>query len=303
MKTLLAICLLLAPALPARAYLHESSSLEFLADTSPDIGIYAATAVSSKDFDGTPDLHYYNITLKLQETIKGKPPENEKVVETDSYSMDKAKKIAGSDRFLVFFLKDGAGTRVEHVIDLSHPGDFQDTPRALAINAKLQLIADGDTVLNVVRERMKAHPGTDPLPEGKSRYEHIVSLTEIPGLPLGFVGDAYQLFVPDDFMPPLRAAEEARRIVAALRAYCTANHVMPAGNAAQIAAALCGDNKQKQEYLQAKIPKNKAGELVDPWGTPYRIQILNPEIPRAYSCGPNKKDEGGETGTDDIVSW
>jgi hypothetical protein len=94
-----------------------------------------------------------------------------------------------------------------------------------------------------------------------------------------------------------------RHIADALRAYFTANHAMPAGDAAQIATTLRGDDAGKVQYLNRNIPRNPAGEILDPWGTPYRIDASNPKSPRAWSCGPDKKDDHGAPGSDDVVSW
>ena len=46
--------------------------------------------------------------------------------------------------------------------------------------------------------------------------------------------------------------------------------------------------------------RNSANEMIDPWGTPYHIVLHGKAPPFVYSCGPNKRDEGGKG--DDITS-
>lgn len=68
--------------------------------------------------------------------------------------------------------------------------------------------------------------------------------------------------------------------------------------------ALLGENPRKIVFF-AGPEKNFTphGEYLDPWGTPYRFDLSDPKAPRVWSCGPNRKDEGGAEGSDDIVSW
>ncbi len=59
-----------------------------------------------------------------------------------------------------------------------------------------------------------------------------------------------------------------------------------------------GQNPRRLDYIDAKdFELNGQGEIVDPWGTPYRIQFDS--VLKVYSCGSNKVDDHG-TG-DDVV--
>jgi hypothetical protein len=65
-----------------------------------------------------------------------------------------------------------------------------------------------------------------------------------------------------------------------------------------------GANPRKIVFIEVRETRiNTQGEFVDPWGTPYRIDVSKPDAPRVWSCGPNRKDENGADGSDDIVGW
>lgn len=102
-----------------------------------------------------------------------------------------------------------------------------------------------------------------------------------------------------------KAKHDVDVLVVAVRGFIAENGRAPTGTLAQIAALLRGEdvggqNPRRLDYVVARLREmNAAGEFIDPWGTPYRIQTA-PE-PRAYSCGPNRRDEAGEG--DDICSW
>ena len=50
----------------------------------------------------------------------------------------------------------------------------------------------------------------------------------------------------------------------------------PNGNNAQVLKKLFGDNPERIEFLRPKnMSINKAGEFLDPWGTPYIINFLS----------------------------
>ena len=63
-----------------------------------------------------------------------------------------------------------------------------------------------------------------------------------------------------------------------------------------------GDNKRNVVFLEIK-PQNISndGYFLDPWGTPYVLNLVNPSNLWAYSFGKNKIDEGGNG--DDVASW
>ncbi|XHR29976.1 MAG: type II secretion system protein GspG [Chthoniobacteraceae bacterium] len=93
-------------------------------------------------------------------------------------------------------------------------------------------------------------------------------------------------------------------MVRALNAYYTEYGVMPKGNDAEVLAALQRKNPRDiMFYEPGSRHLNSKGELLDPWGTPYRIGATKPGYAWAYSCGANKIDEGGAWGSDDVSSW
>jgi type II secretory pathway pseudopilin PulG len=106
-----------------------------------------------------------------------------------------------------------------------------------------------------------------------------------------------------------RPRAEARFFVSALlsatSAYAAEYGAPVSGSSpAQILAALRGKNQREIIFFDAAPSRfNAKGELIDPWGTPYRFDLSNPKQPRIWSCGPNRKDENGAEGSDDIVSW
>jgi len=94
------------------------------------------------------------------------------------------------------------------------------------------------------------------------------------------------------------------QIVGALKLYYSEYGVMPQGNNAGLMDALRRDNPRKIAFLEVlERDLDVNGEFVDPWKSPYRIDVSEPEFPRAYSCGKNRLDDGGRLGSDDICSW
>lgn len=77
----------------------------------------------------------------------------------------------------------------------------------------------------------------------------------------------------------------------------------PSGSPATIARLLRGEsvggqNPRRLDYIEIHPRElNADGELIDPWGMPYRM-VTEPRLV-VYSCGPNRVDEGGAG--DDIV--
>ncbi len=94
-----------------------------------------------------------------------------------------------------------------------------------------------------------------------------------------------------------KTQNDVNELVIALQAYAIEFGKMPAGSTAEICAALRGKNPRREAVVEGYVV-NAAGEFLDPYGTPYR---LNTETIRVHSCGPNKQDEGGAG--DDIASW
>lgn len=107
---------------------------------------------------------------------------------------------------------------------------------------------------------------------------------------------------------PARQLRQARHdvevLAIALDGFATEQGEYPRGETAQICQLLLGhsidgQNPRRLDYVEVNAyEENARGEFVDPWGTPYRIQ-LSPSV-RVYSCGPNHVDD--QTGGDDIVA-
>lgn len=97
---------------------------------------------------------------------------------------------------------------------------------------------------------------------------------------------------------------QAAMLRLALRSYDADYGTLPQGDDAQIMKALGGDNPRKTVYFEGQTSRyNARGEYLDRWGVPFRFDLSHPDHPRAYSCGPNTKDEGGADGSDDLVSY
>lgn len=118
-------------------------------------------------------------------------------------------------------------------------------------------------------------------------------------------------FIPlASFYPVRDSAREAEAkggvtaLVGTLKQYHTEYGVMPDGDQAHIIAMLLGDNPKKIVFIEGSSRGfNARGEFIDPWQTPYRLDVSNPASPRAYSFGKDKNDDGAAPGSDDIVSW
>ena len=81
---------------------------------------------------------------------------------------------------------------------------------------------------------------------------------------------------------------ELRAIAGTLTQYYQAYKEYPQGNAKEVAAALLGQVPGRKAFLewnQRRIDPN--GELLDPWGTPYFIQINGEKI-ELRSAGPDR---------------
>jgi type II secretory pathway pseudopilin PulG len=101
-----------------------------------------------------------------------------------------------------------------------------------------------------------------------------------------------------------RALNDLANITTALKYYVTEYGTPPAGDRAQIMAALRGSNPRSIIFFEARPESfNSRGELIDPWKEPYWIDTSNPDFPWGYSFGRNGRDEGGVPGSDDVPSW
>ena len=98
----------------------------------------------------------------------------------------------------------------------------------------------------------------------------------------------------------------ARALDSALLEYRKDFGRFPAGGAGEIVSALGGQNEKGKSYIElAPAAVNDHGEMLDPWGTPFRITFdeVN-SVPRIHSAGPNLifEDKPGKH-TDDYYSW
>ncbi len=120
------------------------------------------------------------------------------------------------------------------------------------------------------------------------------------------VGAVAFVFIVHPWLQRRQAKHDVEVLALSLEGYATEHDgEYPHGTPAQIGSLLRGQsmgdqNPQKLDYIEAEAHEiNAAGELIDPWGTPYRI-LFTPSA-RVYSCGPNRLDEQGNG--DDITSW
>ena len=100
------------------------------------------------------------------------------------------------------------------------------------------------------------------------------------------------------------AKNDVQNLCLAMRAYFTEYGALPSGDSVAIIRTLQGSNPKKIPFIE--LPENQfdaQGEFLDHWKTPYRIDISDPANPKAWSAGPNKKDEPGDPNSDDICSW
>lgn len=102
-----------------------------------------------------------------------------------------------------------------------------------------------------------------------------------------------------------QASQEAAELRAALiRYYRTFGEVPGSSRAKILFSALAGINSKGIMFFQAPYSRfNPEGELVDPWRSPYQIDLKDPYNPKVYSFGPDQRDNGGAEGSDDIVTW
>jgi hypothetical protein len=308
MKTILAILLVLSGVACAHAKSILVESLEWLADVSPSIGIYT---VIDPGRTGDRDRVTFEMELKLFEALKGQPLENLKAVE--GYSMSPAQSspetnVAAADRFLVFLTRDPEGTlRIQRMFNLSRPAP-EDARYLLAIDAQFQVLTGEKAILGVVRDRLAANPSGSPLPQPGKWWDQSVEIPwDSPLLKRIWTGSSCGLMLPPDLAAPYLAARDIAGIVQSLKEYHHDRHTLPAGGNGKIIETLITTRKSGSFYLRLPSEKEakfyKAGKYLDPWGTPYRIDTSKPTFPWAYSFGPNKIDEGGSAGSDDVASW
>lgn len=86
----------------------------------------------------------------------------------------------------------------------------------------------------------------------------------------------------------------------ALRQYRSEFGSLPAGDSLTISRALTGTNAKSRSFIEPRV-QSLRGELLDPWGTPYRIYD-SPDGVLVRSAGPNKRfDISSDHGFDDYI--
>ncbi|HTH50011.1 MAG TPA: type II secretion system protein GspG [Candidatus Limnocylindria bacterium] len=128
---------------------------------------------------------------------------------------------------------------------------------------------------------------------------------------IGLVLVAFAVFLALILPAVARATAAARRGLAetdagtlegGMEAYRNVLGRYPGGTAAQILSALRGENTSSNAFVVVSPRRvNAAGEYTDPWRTPYRITFDAAGKPHVYSFGPNRQDDQGRPGSDDIT--
>jgi hypothetical protein len=156
MKSIILFFCSFAFTLDLQAEIMVGASLEWLADTSPGIGVYEVTRQNRESASA------FQLSFRLEKTLKGTPPENSGSPYWVRSSKESSEtNIANGNRFLLFFKLDEKDTlRVAHLINLSTPqlGGMEST----AINSRFEVITDPAKILAVVQERIKSHPKALP---------------------------------------------------------------------------------------------------------------------------------------------
>ncbi len=100
------------------------------------------------------------------------------------------------------------------------------------------------------------------------------------------------------------ARTQINNVVVALRLYRVEYGESLTGENAYLTRTLHGQNLRGIVFLASKKESiNRSGEMIDFWGTPLRFDISDPKNPRVWSCGKDRRDDGGAEGSDDITSW
>jgi type II secretory pathway pseudopilin PulG len=95
-----------------------------------------------------------------------------------------------------------------------------------------------------------------------------------------------------------------RQLATAVKDFQKEYGSLPSGDLKAIVAALDGNNPRRLAFFSAPTRLFDAnGELIDPWGAPYRFDIRAGAEPRFWSRGKDGRDQGGDKGSDDIPNW
>jgi Type II secretion system (T2SS), protein G len=89
--------------------------------------------------------------------------------------------------------------------------------------------------------------------------------------------------------PVAQAMWTLARLETGCKGYRLAYESFPAGDNAAIARALSGANPRKANFLNfTSQDLNTSGEVIDPWGTPYKFELQDGKPPSIRSAGPDR---------------
>jgi hypothetical protein len=100
----------------------------------------------------------------------------------------------------------------------------------------------------------------------------------------------------------LRIDLEIATVRAAIWQYEAEFGAFPTGDSREVFRALRGDNYRQMVFIAfAKASASADGNLLDPWGTPYKVYYSGKDV-LVRSAGPNKRfDEAHDKQFDDYV--
>lgn len=147
-------------------------------------------------------------------------------------------------------------------------------------------------------------------PRGRKLWYYMRRLMVGVGVFLAVVGLLWVLFVPMDITGVFNKSKETaaysdvRELSAALHAYWMNNGKYPLGGESAIFRELTGRGADKKVYIDW-MPKRlslKEERFLDPWGTPYRIQIDGEKV-SIRSAGRDRKFAADGQGNDVVFDW
>jgi hypothetical protein len=99
--------------------------------------------------------------------------------------------------------------------------------------------------------------------------------------------------------------EGAQKLISAFREYAQEFQDLPTGTSGEMTQALTGENPSSHRFLLVPAKQlNARGELLDPWGTPYRLVVEHDQHEvRVQSAGANRVFEPPSKKSDDYYSW
>ncbi|MEO8204937.1 MAG: hypothetical protein ABI615_02065 [Chthoniobacterales bacterium] len=108
--------------------------------------------------------------------------------------------------------------------------------------------------------------------------------------------------------PTMQAYVQVAAMEYALQQYYKEYGAFPEGKGSSFLHALMGGGGRKIDFLHvpAYAPRRGGvsnGSYLDPWGSPYQVNLSRPGRPLIFSPGPNKKVEINDPNSDDIRSW